>query len=269
MIKRARRTVARTPASRVRKNRQAILLFAGGLVFLGVVFFIQYQLSRPKELDEQTLCPVSPPDKQVVILIDKSDKWDLDDIGRVDSLVTKINRSTRAKDRLTIKAIVGAGRESTEVKTFFDKCNPGNEQECNALYQNCRRIRKRYEESFEKQLDEVIEALKLPGESSYSPLLESLAQTIDDSNSKSLEVHFVSDLMENGGRFRFYDVVPMAEEISAQYPLPHKGQTTVFLQVEERRRHSRELLDAVQAVWKEYLRNQEIEVSSERLLIAD
>ncbi len=138
----------------------------------------------------------------------------------------------RPKDALRSNGIVGDKRKTTEVERLFDLCNPGSEEECNALYQNCNRVKKRFETAFSEPLRQLAEELKMPGQSSYSPLLESVSQIVDEAGGTPLGLYMVSDMMENHYKFRFYDVVPLAEEMIKEYPLSdprgHKRQHQIY-----------------------------------------
>ena len=259
----------KTSRSKTKKDRMAVGIILSLVTVFGAIFFVQYSLERAGQFDEDTLCLLKQTTKHIIVVVDKSDQWDPDDVERVGSLITRIYRSVPARARLTVSAIIGAGPGSTLVKKVFDKCNPGSERECNALYQNCRRIRNRYAESFSSQLDDVISTLEQPGKSSFSPIFETVVQMIDDSEGQDLEIHLISDLMENGSKFRFYDVVPLAEEIEQEYPINFDGRISFYAHIVERRRHSIGLRFAVQSVWGEYLEGQGARVEFRRLLITE
>ena len=251
------------------KDRKAIIGFVLLTIVVISIAMIQFMLAESGKVNEQTLCPLDGAKKSTVILIDKSDKWDSDDVVRIREWLTNLYSNISANDRLTMVAITGKGRDSTEVNNLFDKCNPGSEKECNALYQNCRRIMKRYKESFGEQLAEIRMLLEKPGESSFSPLFETLVQIIDDNETPELDIHLVSDLMENGANFRFYDQIPLSDAIVAEYPISSTSDIQVYAHIEERRRHSRNMINAVESVWRQYLEQQGITAEFKRLLIAD
>lgn len=251
------------------KDKQAIGLIVAMVVVVGVLVVLQQVLTDKRSYDEDTLCAIGETARQSVVLIDKSDKWDENDIARVDDLLNHINQEVGPQERLTIVSIAGIGREETNVSNVFDKCNPGSEKECNMLYQNCRKIRRRYSESFKSVLDSVVVELRQPGESSYSPIFETLVQVVDDSEAALVDVHLVTDLMENGRKFRFYDEIPLAEELVAEYELPGDVDVRAYAHVVERQRHSRKLIEAVDRVWQEYFEIQNVKMQRDRLIIAE
>lgn len=258
-----------------KKDKQGFIIIASSLVFLFVVVGLVYQIQDSSKVDKVSLCPLKGiPPEQTVIVVDKSDRWDRDDITRVTSQIKSLYQNTSARTRLTVIAVAGNGEEtegndrpSTEIVRLFDKCNPGSEQECNQLYQTCRKIKKRYEKSFGNQLEEITAILADPSQSSHSPLFETIVQIIDDSETPSLSIHLVSDLMENGTIFRFYDFIPLAKEIAAEYPIEKAGEVTVYIHFIERNRHSKELRKAVKDVWVNYFKIAGVNLKFKRLLI--
>ena len=76
-------------------------------------------------------------------------------------------------------------------------------------------------------------------------------------------------MMENHYKFRFYDVVPLAEEMIQEYPLSDHGEISANIRYIQRSRHSKELERAVLKVWREYFKTQDIAVTFDRLFVAD
>lgn len=251
------------------KDKLAIGIVAITIVVLAVPFTLKVYLSKKPALDEQTLCPPDGAKMRVVILVDKSDKWGRDDVSRVKNIMERIYHEVPAQGRLTVYGITGEGRQSTDVIQFFDMCNPGSEAECNALYQNCKRIKKRYEGSFENPLRNLAETLMIPGESSYSPILETVSEIVNENRSESLTLYIVSDFMENGARFRFYNLIPLDEEMIDEYPMPQNAKIDINGYIIQRRRHPMALQKAVQNVWAGYFEKQGITASFRLIFIAD
>ncbi|NDP47495.1 MAG: hypothetical protein GZ085_03720 [Sulfuriferula multivorans] len=211
-------------------------------------------------LDEHTLCPMTGEKTRVAVLVDKSDKWARGDVARVQDILQSIYRDVPTQGRLTIYSITGKRGKIpvTEVNLIFDACNPGNESECNALYKNCRKVKRDYKGTFQAPLEQLGATLMLPGESSYSPLLETVGTMVKDNKGKALKLHIVSDFMENHTNFRFYDLVPLDSEMVAAYPLPKKAEITVEGYFIQRRMHPMPLQNAVQAAWTGYFQKQGI-----------
>ena len=254
-----------------KKDKQGIIIITFSLLVVVVFMVIANYLKAPK-LDEVTLCPLDKPvEFQKIIVIDKSDKWEKGNTKKMNDWLLSSHQSLSAQNRLTILAIMGEGREGiTEKKVLFDKCNPGSEKECNKLYQNCRKIKKEYDNSFAEPLEKIEEILSTPKQASYSPLFETVVKVIDNVESKQVEINMVSDFMENGHKFDFYNAVPLGEDIVKEYPLKVDANISFSMYVIERRRHPKALINAVTGAWKDYFTEQSIKnVSSKRFFITD
>jgi hypothetical protein len=253
------------------KDKQAVLIMFFSLIFVAGLLIVAEQLSSSEKIDEKTLCPIDRPISfQKIVIFDKSDMWERDNIKKMNDWLSMSHQNILAHERFTILGIVGEDRNSTEVKILFDRCNPGSEKECNKLYQNCTRIKEKYDNSFENPLQKIEQLLSIPTQASYSPLFETVAQVIDSTRSKQIEIHMVSDFMENGYKFDFYNTVPLGEDIIKEYPLSVDANISFHMNIIERRRHDKRLIDAVVATWREYFSLQGIKnIEDKRLFITD
>ena len=255
-----------------KEDKKGIAIIAS-LVLLGVaVFYLSYQL-KPKKyrIDEQSLCSKDEVVKlKKIVLIDKSDKWSSHNIEKMDSWLSEIHEGVAMNSRLNILSIFGNDENSTKVKTLFDKCSPGSNTDCNALYENCRDIKENYDRAFQKPLVEITEMLAKPGEAETSPLFETMTEIVDNIKSEEAEIHIISDFMENSYKFNFYKEVVSVDDAIKEYALPSDMNITVYMHIIERRKHSRELLDEVKNLWKEYFEKQGITVvDAKRFFITD
>ena len=252
-----------------KNDKLATLIIFVSILALAVPVTLKIYLGKKPTLDEQTLCPTSGEKERVAVLVDKSDKWGRADVTRVRDLLQSIYLGVRAQGRLTIYSITGDGRKSTDVNRVFDMCNPGTEAECNVLYQNCRKVKKIYESAFDEPLHRLAASLILPGESSSSPILETVGAMVKDSKGEILRLHIISDFMENGAYFRFYDLVPLDEEMVAQYQLPRKIKITVEAYLIQRRIHPMPLQIAVQRAWTGYFEKQGIQTTFRPIFVSE
>ncbi len=252
------------------KDIRGLKIIGGSVAALVVFGVVAYFLSSGKPvLDELTLCPTSGEKVRFAVLVDKSDKWGRGDVARVKDILQSIYRDVPTQGRLTIYSIMGDGRKSTDVNLVFDACNPGSEAECHALYSNCRKVKRDYKRAFEAPLQQLEASLMLPGESSNSPILETIGAMVKDNKGEVLKLHVISDFMENHITFRFYDVVPLDDEMIAAYPLPKKAKITVEGYFIQRRMHSMPLQNAVQAAWTGYFQKQGIPVTFRPVFTTD
>ena len=255
-----------------REDKQGIAIIST-LVLLGLAaFYMSYQL-KPKtySIDEHSLCSKDDVVKlKKIVLIDKSDKWSSHNIEKIDSWLSEIHEGIPMNSRLNILSLSSNDENRTNVKTLFDKCSPGSEMECNALYENCREIKTNYNRAFQEPLLEITNMLAKPGEAATSPMFETMTEIVDSIQSQEAEIHIISDFMENAHKFNFYNEVVDVDEIIKEYALPSDVKIRVHMHIIERRKHSRELLDEVKKSWKEYFEKQGIEVlTAKRFFIAD
>ncbi len=244
------------------------------LVLLGVLgFLLAYKLTpKSYNMDAKTMClknELSPLKR--VVLIDKSDKWSSANVERIEEWLSHIGENIPMNSHLNILSLSGSKRQETRVKKIFDKCSPGSEADCNALYENCRDIRAKFISAFKKPLFNITTLLSKSGTAQTSPLFETVTTIFDDIKSKKAEIHIVSDFMENGHKFSFYKgKLPSVKELIKEYPLPTDAKVTVYMHVIERRRHKMELINSVKNLWRDYFVQQGIEVKEvKRFFITD
>ena len=244
------------------------------LVLLGALgFLLAYKLTpKSYDMDTQTMCLKNKPSPlKRVVLIDKSDRWSSANVERIEEWLSHIGEKIPMNSHLNILSLSGSKGKETRVKKIFDKCSPGSEADCNALYENCRDIRAKFILAFEEPLFDITTLLSKSGTAETSPLLETLTTIVDDIKSQKAEIHIVSDFMENGHKFSFYKgKLPSVKELIKEYPLPTKARITVYMHVIERRRHKIELINAVENLWRDYFTQQGIRVKEvKRFFITD
>ena len=244
------------------------------LVLLGVLGFVLAYNVGPKsyDMDKKTMCLKNKPSPlKRVVLIDKSDRWSSGNVERIEDWLSHIGENIPMNSRLNILSLSGSKAQQTKVETFFDKCSPGSEGDCNALYENCRDIRAKFILAFEEPLFDITTLLSKSGTAQNSPLFETITTIFDDIKSQKAQIHIISDFMENGHKFSFYKgELPSVQELIKEYPLPTKARVTVYMHVIERRRHNMELINAVKNLWRDYFVQQGIRVKEvKRFFITD
>lgn len=259
-----------------RKDRQGIALMVGStlLVLAGLVVF--HLLPKKPLLDETSMCPVSGELSHYAVLVDKSDKWGDADVERVSALVSNVQKSVPLQGRLSVYVIhgedmsgIGTKRARSQVDLIFDMCNPGGEEACNALYQNCKKLQKTFHEEFEVPFERLSRTLARPGESDSSPILEAVGTMLKDTHSSEVHLFLVSDFMENHLKFRFYDEIPIDDEMIAEYPLPARTTFKVQGFQIERRTHPTRLRTAVRDAWVGYFEKQGADVDFQPIFASD
>ncbi len=245
------------------------------LLSLGVSAFVFAYKLKPKEydIDRATMCLKKEPIPLTkVILIDKSDQWSSMNVEKIDEWLSKhLEENLPMNSRLNILSLSGSKDKETKVDKLFDKCSPGSEKDCNALYENCRDMRARFVNSFQDPLFEITTMLSRAGTAKTSPLFETMTTIVDSIESKRADIYIISDFMENGYKFNFYKSrLPSVKELIKEYPLPSNAKITVYMNVIERRRHKIEHINAVKKLWRDYFVQQGIRVKEvKRFFITD
>ena len=152
-----------------------ILIFISILVVI-FIGYIAYDLKRSSLYDASTLCPLELPYDSTVIIIDKSDPWRKNDSLKIKKILTHTFENLSKYERLTINVIEPSESQETEIKTYFDMCNPGNK--ANPLYQNSRKILKNYNTLFRKPLSRVLKSLTSSSVTKTSPILEAIQESL-------------------------------------------------------------------------------------------
>ncbi|MBF0231793.1 MAG: hypothetical protein HQK65_01970 [Desulfamplus sp.] len=254
-----------------KKDMQAVIIFVVLFMLFVSGWIVMYKIESAKvRLDENTLCPINKEvDNHTVVVIDKSDEWEKEAVDGLETFLYKIHQSIPEYGRLSFVVINGDKGSYTKAVKMFDMCNPGNGENCNTFFSNPRLLKKRYEESFSQPLKDIIKKLSTPDKAVNSPLFETIAGIIDADDSRHLKIHFVSDLMENGSKFNFYNIIPLAEQIVKEYTIDTDNSVSIYAHIVERRRHSSDIIEAAKAVWQEYCGRQNISFDSKRLMITE
>lgn len=252
-----------------KKDKTGLYVIIGTLVVLAMLFGVRALLPKKPLLDEKTMCPVKGEQYRSAILIDKSDKWGRSDVDRVKNLVLDIHRRVPFQGRLSLYAITGEERKNTKVDIVFDMCNPGSESECNALYQNCKKMRTTFKQAFDDPFAKMAQQLSMPGESSSSPILETIGTMIRDSHAARNDLFVISDFMENGATFRFYNLIPLDEEMVKAYPISADRNVSVVGYLIERRSNPIDLRNFVERAWLGYFGKQNVSAKIQPIFVTD
>ncbi|GAB2197819.1 hypothetical protein [Sessilibacter sp. MAH4] len=235
------------------------------VLFIGILLWLENSVVQ---LDEN-YCAVDNSYNHISVIVDKSDKWGDSNISSIRRLLSDIYTDVETGDRFTISSITGFERQTTVVNKLFDKCNPGSKKDCNGLIENCTYVQRDYEQLFSSKLEEIIEELKQPGTSSYSPLIETLSESVYGTKSSNLTIHFISDFLENGKVLHFYEEIPLSEKISEYYPLDHHGSVNFHGYILDRYRHEAPLRKVIIDRWGEYLHSQNVQYNFTHFIYSD
>ena len=149
-------------------------------------------------IDPDTLCPEQGPSAIHAILIDRSDPLTPMQQARVLQRIDEIVESAPVGGRVAIYLAESDGVEA--LPPALALCNPG--RDANPLYQNPRRLRERYEQTFRDRIDALLARLMLPNPRQTSPIMESLKALCIDAMKPvprgiPLQLSIVSDMIQH------------------------------------------------------------------------
>jgi len=213
------------------EDKKGVILIVLSIIIIGIVGYFIFTTKQKNQYDKETFCPLNIPYNQTFIIIDKSDKWDKRKANKIKKIILETKDNLKIHERLTIKVIEPSDNNESIVKTYFDYCNPGHK--ANPLYQNPKRILKRYKESFEQPLKDLTYKLMQPSVSSNSPILETISSSLMESEGEKSTIYIVSDALEND-IFDFYKKIPNLDEILDEYHFPKNKLSLLHIEYIER-----------------------------------
>lgn len=205
--------------SKSARNRQRTNIFLGSmslLVVIGLISGAVWWWSQKKAgLDPVTLCPTSGPLGHNVLLIDKTDPFNLPQKAAFDLLVTNLVTQETPPGYLLSIYVLGDDFKA-QTKPLVELCNPGDAKGHSELTENTKQLNRQYKDRFLKPVfDQSTALLNIPT-AQESPILEMLQMV----NINSLQRHNVSgpkqlivlsDLLQNSKQISMYKSVPSFE----------------------------------------------------------
>ena len=151
--------MARQTKSQRRKTRSNILfsLFFFSVVLLGVWAAVWWNLQRKPGLDPVTLCPAQGPQGQRVVLIDRTDPFNVAQKTSLDIFIKQLVESTPPGQLLSVYVLGDDFQSNT--KPLFELCNPGDGQEKNQLTDNLKALKQQYLKHFIEPMTSVTEGM--------------------------------------------------------------------------------------------------------------
>lgn len=205
--------------SKLARNRQRTNLFLGTLSLLVVVGLVSgavwWWSQKKAGLDPVTLCPHNGPLGHNVLLIDKTDPFNLPQKAAFDLLVTDLVTKQTPPGYLLSIYVLGDDFK-TQTKPLVELCNPGDAKGHSELTENTKQLNRQYKERFLKPVFEQSTELLNIATAQESPILEMLQMV----NLNSLQRHNVdgpkqlivlSDLLQNSKQLSMYKSVPNFE----------------------------------------------------------
>lgn len=193
-----------------RKDKLGLYYIAFFIIFIvGFIALLAF-LEKKDSFDPDTLCLDNVSFNSEIVIIDKSDAWSLSDAQKITDFLSGRMKSLNKGEQLIITLLHDNHGEALS-DIVYNRCNPGSE--ANPLYENQRMVLKKYQEDFQKPLDNIISLLTTPGTANNTPLLRAISESLEKSKGVSIKVFIVSDLLEYTDEHNFYKKVPSVEEV--------------------------------------------------------
>lgn len=209
--------------SKAARNRQRLNLLLGSvslLIVIGLLTGGVWWWSQKKSgIDPTTLCPLSGPAGHNILLIDKTDPFNLPQKAAFDLIVNDlVNHQTPPGFLLSIYVLGDDFQAQT--KPLVELCNPGDAKGHSEYTENTKQLNRQYKERFLKPVSEQTTQLLSINAAQESPILE-MVQMV---NLNSIQRHHVdgpkqliilSDLLQHNKQLSMYRSVPTFEAFNA------------------------------------------------------
>jgi hypothetical protein len=205
--------------SKLARNRQRANLLLGSmslLIVIGLISGAVWWWSQKKAgIDPITLCPNTGPLGHNVLLIDKTDPFNLPQKSAFDLIVTDLVTKQTPPGYLLSIYVLGDDFKA-QTKPLVELCNPGDAKGHSEFTENTKQLNRQYKERFLKPVFDQSTALLSVTTAQESPILEMLQMV----NLNSIQRHAVdgpkqlivlSDLLQNSKSLSMYKSVPNFE----------------------------------------------------------
>ncbi len=190
------------------KNRFGCFLIvavAAAVAALGYFWYDRHQ--RQQAFDAATLCPLQGSPAYVAVVFDKTDAYNKVQQRFLTRYFDAFKAQLAAGTHVALYVIDDRQREL--IAPDFEVCAPRSGDDANALYENPKRIRQRWQERFERPLDKAIAGFMQPGNATYSPIMEilqvvSLSAFPPEAEKAWKKIVIVSDMLQHTPEWSHY-----------------------------------------------------------------
>ncbi|MFM7802267.1 MAG: hypothetical protein ACKO69_09045, partial [Limnohabitans sp.] len=214
--------MARQTKLQKRKSRINILvsLFFFSLVIVGISTAVWWNLQRKPGLDSVTLCPAQGPIGQRVVLIDRTDPFNLAQKTSLDIFIKNLVDTTPPGQLLSVYVL--GDDFKTNTKPLFELCNPGDGQEKSELTANLKALKQQYNKHFIEPMLSVTEGMVNVQPAHESPILEMLQLVNLNSIQKQkingeIRLYVLSDMLQNSKSLSMYGNPVTFETYASSY----------------------------------------------------
>lgn len=173
------------------------------LVIIGAaVMFVLGQ--KGKESDPETFC-LDNVSKHTIVLLDKTDSFSINQQKFILKYIAGVKDRLEAFEKFSIFILTEDNYMGLE--PLFSRCNPGTGEDANQLYQNPEKIQMRFNQFFEKPLQENLSVALSSSTSSKTPLFEMIRELTfreDFGNGTERRLIIISDMMHHTRHYSHY-----------------------------------------------------------------
>lgn len=181
----------------------------GAIVAVGLLGFGFYLMNTTKaemSADAETLCPISGPVAETVVLFDVTDPLDRTQSEQLLQYLEREFAESAVGTQFTMGIV---SEDSGKWGATQALCKPRSGQEVSALTQNVDMVKKRYEERFLAPLHDNLAKMMMASGSNTSPIMEALQALVADTPGfltfkGPRKVIMVSDLLQHSDAMSFY-----------------------------------------------------------------
>jgi hypothetical protein len=201
--------MARQTRAQKRKTRINILMsvFFLAVVIVGLGSAYWWSTQRKPGLDPVSLCPAEGPLGQRVLLIDRTDPFNLAQKTSLDIFIKQLVETTPPGYLLSVYVLGDDFKANTQ--PLFELCNPGDGQDKSQLTDNLKALKQQYVKHFIEPMMSVTQGMMDVPSAKESPILEMLQlvnlNSIRKNNVKGEVVLYVlSDMLQNSKALSMY-----------------------------------------------------------------
>ena len=182
-----------------------------GYFIIGICFvifsflIISAAVLNKKEYDPVSFCPVDI-EAHTIVLLDKTDSFTVNQQKFIQNYINREKNELRPFEKFSVFTLTENTYSNPE--PLFSKCNPGTGEKANQLYQNPRKIQKRFDVFFSEPLKENMKNMLVNNTGAKSPILEMIRElslrTDFGESVKKRTLIIVSDLMHHTSEYSHY-----------------------------------------------------------------
>lgn len=181
------------------KDRRGLAITAAAVATTVVMIALSFALKDRGSYNADTLCPTDRTYPRTVLIVDKTDVFSPAQSSFLRAEIIRLRESLTQYEKLSIYVLNEANFGAP--KPVFELCNPGSGEDANALYQNPRKIKQRFDERFGRPLDQALVTLTQGEEAKSSPIMEMIQNVAFAENlqgtSDRKRLYLISDMLQH------------------------------------------------------------------------